>query len=191
MKVKIGPYIEYFGPVQLAEKLLFWKDKEDACVHSLGNFFAYGTLTTKEHYPLDEDIDAEKTWLYKLLEWVYNKRQRKIVVKIDPYDTWSMDTTLAHIIVPMLKQLKATKHGSPLVDNKDVPAELHAASTDEGGDIDTNWHKRWDWVMDEMIWAFEQIATDPDVAVEEYKEHYARINRGTALFGKYYQGLWD
>ena len=38
-------------------------------------------------------------------------------VKIDYWDTWSMDHTLSYIIVPMLKQLKATKHGAPYVDD--------------------------------------------------------------------------
>jgi len=27
MKVKIGPYTNYIGPFQIAEKILFWKDK--------------------------------------------------------------------------------------------------------------------------------------------------------------------
>ena len=36
-------------------------------------------------------------------------------VKIDRYDTWSMDHTLADIILPMLKQLNTEKHGAPNV----------------------------------------------------------------------------
>ena len=54
---------------------------------------------------------------------------RDIQVQIDPWDTWSMDHTLAHIILPMLKQLRNTKHGSPNVDNTDVPEYL--CSTDD------------------------------------------------------------
>lgn len=191
MKVKIGPYINWLGPFQLAEKILFWMDKDDERVHNLGNFFAYGTFKPKKCDSLEDAWDEHETWLYKLLQWIHDKKRRKIVVRIDPYDTWSMDHTLAHIILPMLKQLKATKHGSPGVDNEDVPAVLHAPAGYQGYDIDPNWHKRWDWVMDEMIWAFEQIVKDPEVSVEDYKEHYERVKRGTTLFGKYYQGLWD
>ena len=33
-------------------------------------------------------------------------------VKIDRWDTWSMDSTLADIILPMLKQLQKDKHGA-------------------------------------------------------------------------------
>ena len=37
MKVKIGPYKDFFGPYQIAEKILFWKNKyEDDSVHNLG-----------------------------------------------------------------------------------------------------------------------------------------------------------
>lgn len=192
MKVKIGPYINWLGPFQLAEKLLFWMDKyDDERVHNLGNFFAYGTFNPKKCDPLEDTCDEHETWLYKLLQWIHDKKRRKIVVRIDPYDTWSMEHTLAHIILPMLKQLKATKHGSPAVDNEDVPAVLHPPADYQDSYIDPMWHKRWDWVMDEMIWAFEQIVKDPEVSVEDYKEHYERVKRGTALFGKYYQGLWD
>ena len=41
MRVHIGPYKNWFGPYQLAEKILFWMDKDnDDRVHKLGDFFA-------------------------------------------------------------------------------------------------------------------------------------------------------
>ena len=93
------------------------------------------------------------------IQWVLDRVHPKIeYVKIDRYDTWSMDHTLAHIVLPMLKQLKATKHGSPLVDDEDVPEHLRstaAPAKENEWDIDDNHFKRWDWVMDEMIFAFE------------------------------------
>ena len=79
-------------------------------------------------------------------------------VKIDRWDTWSMDHTLADIILPMLKQLKETKHGAPFVDDEDVPEELKSTSAppkENEYDTDENHFKRWDWVLDEMIFAFE------------------------------------
>jgi hypothetical protein len=97
-----------------------------------------------------------KAWM-KFLDFVHPKIN---YVKIDRYDTWSMDHTLADIILPMLKQLKTTKHGSPSVDDQDVPEGLGLRSTEAGPkenewDTDDNWFKRWDWVLDEMIFAFE------------------------------------
>jgi hypothetical protein len=71
-----------------------------------------------------------------------------------------MDHTLAMIVLPMLKQLHETKHGSPCVDDEDVPDGLCLRSTEaptkeNEWDIDDNHFKRWDWVLEEMIQAFE------------------------------------
>ena len=74
-----------------------------------------------------------------------------------------MDDTLAHIILPMLKQLQATKHGSPLVDDEDVPEHLRSTAAppkENEYDTDDNHHLRWDWVLDEMIFAFESKLDD-------------------------------
>jgi hypothetical protein len=111
-----------------------------------------------------------------------SSKEQKISVKIDPWDTWGMDTTLAHIVVPMLKQLKETKHGAPFVDDEDVPIELSksaAPPTENEWDTDDNHFKRWDWVMDEMIFAFESKLMDwedqfwkvkPELDFTEYPE---------------------
>jgi len=95
-------------------------------------------------------------WM-KFLDFVHPKIE---YVKIDYYDTWSMDHTLAHMILPMLRQLKATKHGAPCVDDEDVPEGIGLRSTEAGPkeneyDTDDNHFRRWDWVLDEMIFAFE------------------------------------
>jgi len=90
-------------------------------------------------------------------------QERKIDVKIDKFDTWNMDHTLALIILPMLKQLKETKHGSPNTDDEDVPVELQSISAktkENEWDTDEFHHQRWDWILDEMIWAFEQIVDE-------------------------------
>jgi hypothetical protein len=89
--------------------------------------------------------------------------ERKISIKIDPWDTWSMDHTLALIIHPLLIQLKNTTHGSPQVDDEDVPEELRSTSAppkEKKWDTDDNHHKRWEWALDEMIWAFAQKIDD-------------------------------
>jgi hypothetical protein len=183
VKINIGPYPRWFGPYQIAEKILFWKPKDDDAVFALG-----------------ECLDKH-TPIARIAQWFYDKRKTKI--RIDPYDTWSMDDTLAMIILPMLKQLKATKHGSPAVADEDVPEELRFAASEDPGhefETDSNWHKRWDWVIDEMIWAFEQMVEDGNddiyfkngvLNVEGWKAHNKRIDNGTRLFGVYYRGLWD
>jgi hypothetical protein len=154
------------------------------------------------------------------------RKNRREDIRIDAYDTWSMDCTLALIVLPMLKQLKETKHGSPYVDNIDVPEALTWYDYDyRQGDLflthdeqqslsDEYIHAKWDWVMDEMIWAFEQKCRDhweedyygPYIRSEDDElfgghfewvddegriAHQARMSNGFRLFGKYYEGLWD
>lgn len=95
-----------------------------------------------------------------VLDWVHPEIN---IVKIHKSDTWSMDHTLTPIILPMLKQLKATKHGSPFVDDEDVPDHLKSTAAppkENDWDTDDNHHDRWDWVMSEMIFAFEHKADD-------------------------------
>lgn len=95
--------------------------------------------------------------------------EREISIELHDYDTWNMDHTLALIALPMLKQLKEQKHGSPTVDLEDVPEELRLHGTPRNETMQYDmfsseehskacWdahHARWDWVMDEMIFAFE------------------------------------
>jgi hypothetical protein len=140
MKVYFGPYKNWVGPHQIAKAILFWMDRDDDRVYNFGEL-------------LDKIPGLTKFCL-----WVEKHRQRRIYVRIDKYDTWSMDHTLAHIILPMLKQLKETKHGSPLVEDDDVPDEFKSTSAPpkkDEWDVDDNHFKRWDWVLDEMIFAFE------------------------------------
>ena len=123
------------------------------------------------------------------------------IIEIENFDTWSMDFTLAPIILPMLIQLRATKHGSPVVDDEDVPEELRSSSVppvESKYDIDDNYHKRWDWVMDEMIYAFDCRANKDEVFMrfdikdkESMDKEQARISNGFRLFGKYFENLWD
>lgn len=103
-----------------------------------------------------------------------NDKERKVDIRIDKWDTWSMDSTLAMIILPMLKQLRDTKHGAPCVDDEDVPEELRSTSAppkEEEWHTDGNHFKRWDWVLDEMVWAFEQIQPDCDWESQYWRVH--------------------
>jgi hypothetical protein len=86
-------------------------------------------------------------------------------VKIDRWDTWSMDHTLSTIALPMLIQLKSTAHGAPLVDDEDVPEGIGLRSTEaepkeDEYDVDSNHFKRWDWVLEEMIHAHRSKVDD-------------------------------
>jgi hypothetical protein len=162
MKVYIGPFKNWIGPYQIAEALCFWakpvKDElgfesKPDWVHDFGTWLSGG--------------EKKESWLMKLCSWIQSKRKRTVKVRIDHYDTWNMDGTLAYIILPMLKQLQATKHGSPLVEDADVPEGLNLRSTEappkeNEWDTDDNVHNRWQWVLAEIIWTFEQLHNDYD-----------------------------
>lgn len=144
--------------------------------------------------------------VYNVFNWIwFDRRKQKVKIRIDRQDTWSMDHTLAPIILPMLVQLKATKHGAPCVDLEDVPEELRPTNTEEwqklyneGGETDDKFFERWDWVLDEMIYAFDCKANKDEVYMrfdiddrDGMKQEQDRISNGFRLFGKYYESLWD
>ena len=175
MKVKIGKYTSWYGPYHLAETLCFWAKKEKDeygiprnpdWVHTFGEWLAHGDVEPEAEVGEVRSWDRERheTVLSKFLTWIHSKKKRTIKVHIDRWDTWGMDDTLAYIILPMLKQLKATKHGAPYVDLKDVPKELHGKKLTkkqkDNGEVDDKHFERWDWVMSEMIFAFETKVND-------------------------------
>jgi len=146
MKVYINNYKgHWLSPYTIMEKVLFWKKWTDP------KFDLYDD--ENKHYT--DWLVKPMTLVQKFLDIVDPKIN---YVKIDRWDTWSMDHTLAYIILPMLKQLKKDKHGAPFVDDIDVPEELRSTSAppkENEWDTDANHFARWDWVMDEMIFAFE------------------------------------
>ena len=188
MKVKIGNYKNWIGPYQIADKVFFWVDKypelkgkEECAAYEqrwdyrahdwLGGFLYYGFQKKDPNNKYLED-NRKETRFSQLLSWIYSKQKRTVKVHIDKWDTWSMDHTLAYIIVPMLKQLQATKHGAPFVDDEDVPDELKSTAAppkENEWDTDGNHFKRWEYVLNEMLWAFEQHALDdePDFWIEK------------------------
>ena len=148
MKVYISGYRNHWiSPYTILKKVCFW-EKDDGVFYNLED---------KPNHKYDKWIhrlDPICMAIQKVLDFIHPRIE---YVKIDRYDTWSMDHTLANIILPMLKQLRDSKHGAPYVDDEDVPKELwsiHSFPTEEYG-TDGNHFKRWDWVLDEMIFAFE------------------------------------
>jgi hypothetical protein len=176
-------------------------------------------------YEWEKNHNKFETLLDKLedsLQWVYNhtinlfldKRKRAIKIKLHPYDTWGADHTLSLIILPIIKQLKSTKHGTPWVPDEDVPAELKIRSVDaqkvENGFIwDANCEKRWEWVLGEIEWTFEQLVDQEkenqffsggwfdknggEVKIDSagLKAYHDRVQNGLILFGKHFRNLWD
>jgi hypothetical protein len=218
MKIWTSKYRSHWiSPYTILEKVYFWReiDYDEPRIKQLSNWLS----------PFCEGV-----------QWFLDRiHPRFEYVKIDHYDTWSMDHTLATVILPMLKQLKATKHGSAMVDDEDVPPHLQSAGYKKskkktpraGGrtispdvhaidsENDDTIHERWDWVLSEEIWAFEQMLDDekgegkfwdhsecrglpwaddyvsPKCDWDGLKAHQERMQNGFRLFGKYYLCHWD
>jgi hypothetical protein len=165
MKIYISKYRNHWiSPYTILEKVCFWEKDRDA-------FYNLEEHPNDKYQKWVDRLNPICVGLQKFLDFVHPRIE---YIKIDKYDTWNMDTTLAPIILPMLKQLKASRHGSGTVDLEDVPEELRCTTYEEWdeqkcfdfyneheikeGECDI--HARWNWVLDEMIWAFEQICDD-------------------------------
>lgn len=192
MKVHIGKHVRFISCYTIAEKILFWMDRDDDRIVALGDWLS--------------SRGDKKSLLRKFLEWNYTRRKRTVKIHIDPYDIWDMEYTLSLIILPMLENLRKNKIGSAIVDNEDVPEELRTLVnyTDLPGTNsfaekeDHLIHKRWEYILDEMIFAFEfkvnhreeEFYREAGFDIEGFKVVNARAQRGYELFGKYFQNLW-
>jgi len=203
MKVNIGPYKSHITTHRIKCDYLEWAYGDD-----------WFKVKPEDYIWNDRVVSGILDFIDYCLKPINKFRNRKIKIKYQNYDTWSLDHTLALIILPGLKQLKATNHGYASVDYSDLP---HDWLKDASGE------DQWEWVMEEMIWAFEEIANDCpgaeafysgevdiqwadnggystmehgpkhtfNVDFEGRKKYDSRIERGTTLFGKYYRSLWD
>jgi hypothetical protein len=187
MKVNIGPYKSWIGPYQVADKIFFWQNERIITGDE--------PFLERWDYKLKDKLGDFLGRFMPFFNWLHDRKERTVDVRIDYYDTWSMDHTLAHIIHPMLVQLKNTHYGSAHVDPEDTP---HIEPDPDATEYeDKKVHERWDWVLDEMIWTFAAIIEDKTFIVdglydtEAHDEHDERIKNGLRLFGKYYRNLWD
>jgi len=221
MKVYIGPYRDqYISTVKIAKWLIFWKKYDP--------YSQEETIHDKFSDWLQYTKDGKDTWLAKLLIKINKflaKQERKVKIRVDHYDVWSADQTIAMLIVPILHELRHSKQGYSYIDDEDVPENIRSynapALTQEEicrGDYDEFAEKRWDWVLDEIIWTFEQHASDdweeayysgeinlqvdslgylvegPNHTFKQdyegIKAHRTRMENGRKLFAKYYVALW-
>ena len=177
----------WISPYTIMEKVFFWRSEDE--VYDLG-------------------VPAWLEWCCNKLYAIRSKFNKRIeYVKIHRFDTYSMDTTLALIILPMLRQLKETKHG--------IPSEFIIGADGKEIGLDAA-EAKWNAVLDEIIWAFSQLNNEDSeqqfysgeydttkmigepgwqgthkIDMEGLKAHNKRLKEGLELFGKYYLNLWD
>lgn len=157
----------------------------------------------------------------------YKRGERKGAVKkcdvqVEYADEWSADWTIATMVLPLLKKVKENKQGAPFVEDVHVPEHLRSTNAppkeNDCDILDANYFKRWDYVLDEILFAMQEIANhyenEPQMfmwpeenehlpvmeqmrwaikspgAEEAFKAYHARVKNGCVLFGTYFQSLW-
>ena len=107
----------------------------------------------------------ENSMFVKIGAYPKDGQDQEIEVIVHKYDTYNADWTIATIVLPLLKRLKEKKQGAPYVDEQDVPEELRPPVGVDRDDPnhpweDENFFKRWEHILDEIIFAMEEIASD-------------------------------
>ena len=178
MKVYISKYRDHwYSPYTLFDYMFFWTDWSKCSRWKLTETLEDQRRKESRYVERPEWTEkwAERlTPISKGIQWFLDKVHPKVeYVKIDYWDTWNMDRTLALVTLPMLKQLRSNRMGSAYVDLDDVPEELRFTTTEDFSSQKTFdfYHesevesfsyveKRWDYVLDEMIFAFEHLVDD-------------------------------
>ena len=168
MKVYISRYRDHWiSPYRMLEYMFFWTAWSRSARWTLKDTIEDERRERSAFVEHPEWVDRwsdRLTPISQAIQWVLDRVHPRVTyVKIDPWDTWSMDHTLAAIILPMLHQLKTTAHGSPNVADEDVPEHLRstaAAPKENEWATDSNHHERWQWILDEIIFAFEMKCKD-------------------------------
>jgi hypothetical protein len=187
MRVYIGPFKSWWGPYQIAGLLKYIGVPEESR-HKIGEYLA------------DTKLDD-------LCQWIDSKRKRNVKVKIDRYDAWNADGTMAIIILPLLKEFRRQGGGAPQsmegfkYDSSMTGQEVFEFYKEDDQLSNDIAFKQWDEILDEMIWTFEQLHPDNDWESQYsaaakfdspgWKKHHERIDAGLTLFGKYFRGLWN
>lgn len=185
MRVYISKYrYHWVSPYTICEKICFWReiDYDEPWVKFMNRI-----------------LEPVSTLWRNFLDIVHPRIE---YVKIDPCDTWDMRSTLGVIILPMLKDIQKARCGAPCTDDKDVPKHLRSTSAkpkENSWDTDEFHFARWEWIIGEMVWAFENVVNEDwedqffkagKYNKKGYKQYSDRIEKGLILFGKYYRGLW-
>lgn len=139
MKIYLSkPRSELPNSKWIAWKMLFWRSREK-----------------KHEWLRDGKSDLLLELVSKVISpfcWLKNRINRLLqvtYVKVDYWDIWNADHTMSLMILPVLKMLKEDKTGyASGINESDAPEHLK-------DDKD-----RWDWIMDEMIFAFESKQFD-------------------------------
>ena len=112
-------------------------------------------------------------------------------------DFWSLDIVLARFILPRLIEFRRRAADPNIMSGYPIDLDPCFPGYCEDGihqphDNDIG-HKRWLIILDDMIYAFEEIVLDADEP--HYNTYYQtdkiRKERGLKYFSEYFENLWE
>jgi hypothetical protein len=136
------------------------------------------------------------------------EQERVADVQIEEHDLWSLDSTLAMVILAALKKFKEAQQnpfaGTPGKVFHEVEDEIYDCKTIDMFDLEerellvqTAAQRRWGEILDKMIWSFENIVNEGWVDLpldvdsqRKIREYEARLQEGIDLFARYFRSLW-
>lgn len=97
-------------------------------------------------------------------------------------EVWDLDNAILRFTLPRLKALRATTHS--------FPGEFY---DDKCNDLGASGGAKWDAILDKMIRAMELKLRDDYWYVDSpnRESETAEVAEGLALFGLYFEALWD
>lgn len=106
----------------------------------------------------------------------------RVNVEIEGWDTFNPSQTIALIVAPLLREYMVKRSGGDslisLTDPQDAPSEFEHDAP-----------RRWDWIISEIIHAFQTFVDKPRFPLGCGDPESFRVQRGLRLFAKYYGDL--
>ena len=126
-------------------------------------------------------------------------KERKIDIRVDDYDLWNADNTMALFIVAILTKFKDHINGIPcglLTDEyMEISSSIEFHEEDEDGPL----HKKLDGIYDECLKNYKNIideiifsfTSSEDYSIDLDKEMQARKENGRKLFIEHFDSFWN
>lgn len=117
---------------------------------------------------------------HKFHDWLKSlhliEHDQRIKIRVDEWDTWNADVTMAKLITAILTKYRADMYG--------WPPNLDPSDANDFED-----ELAWDYIVDEIIYVFSHYEELLDYG-DDYVANKARFDNGARLFAKYFTGFW-
>lgn len=118
---------------------------------------------------------------HKIHDWLKSlkliERDQKVTIRVDSWDVWNADVTMARLISAVVTKFREDIQG--------YPQSLDIADANGLEDL-----AAWEYIIDEIIYVFSHYEDLIDYK-DDYVANKARFDNGARLFAKYFQNIWN